>query len=308
MRYFLFKLLQSLSYASPKALLNALLPRATPVTTGTPVDRVAAFKRFIGDIERRGGGEIVPGFPNGADWLNAPPLRLDRELRGKVVVLDFWTYCCINCMHILPDLAYLEDKFAGKPVTVVGVHSAKFDNEQDTAAIRSAVLRYDIRHPVVNDRAMELWRALGVSSWPTLAVISPSGKLLVSLAGEGHREDLRDIITAALEYYEEQGVLDYSPVPQSLEKDKDPRLAASPLRFPGKIAIDGVHQRLFISDSGNHRIVVTDLDGKFITSYGGNGPGLRNGPASSAAFNRPQGLAYNPSQDCLYVCDTEKLS
>lgn len=277
----------------------------TSDTPGAPVDRVAAFKRFIGDLERRGGGEQVPEFPLGADWLNAPPLRLDRELRGKVLVLDFWTYCCINCMHILPDLAYLENKFAGQPVTVVGVHSAKFDNEQDTAAIRSAVLRYDIRHPVINDRGMELWRALGVSSWPTLAVVSPTGKLIVSLAGEGHREDLKDIITAALEYYGEEEMLDATPVPQALERDKDPRLTASPLRFPGKVAIDGIGQRLFISDSGNHRIVATDLAGTFIAAYGGNGPGLRDGDALSALFNRPQGIAYSAATDCLYVCDTD---
>jgi len=302
--------LQSLSYASPKALINALLPQPSPTSlqnpTDTPVDRVAAFKRFISDMENRGGGEVVPEFPLGADWLNCPPLRLDRELRGKIVVLDFWTYCCINCMHILPDLAYLENKFQGKAMTVVGVHSAKFDNEKDTGAIRDAVLRYDIRHPVINDKNMELWRALGVSSWPTVAVVSPTGKVIVSLSGEGHRRDLDDILTAALEYYGEKNMLDATPVPESLEKNKDSRLTASPLRFPGKIALDAKSNRLFISDSGNHRIVVTELTtGKFLTAYGGNGPGLRNGQGDFSAFNRPQGLAYSPATDSLFVCDTE---
>jgi len=302
--------LQSLSYASPKALLNALLPQPSPTSLqnpiDTPVDRVAAFKRFISDMEIRGGGEAVPEFPVDADWLNCPPLRVDRELRGKVVLLDFWTYCCINCMHILPDLAYLENKFQGKAMTVVGVHSAKFDNEKDTGAIRDAVLRYDVRHPVINDKNMELWRALGVSSWPTVAVVSPTGKLIVSLSGEGHRRDLDDILTAALEYYGEKNMLDATPVPESLEKNKDSRLTASPLRFPGKIALDAESNRLFISDSGNHRIVVTELStGKFLAAYGGNGPGLRNGPGNFSAFNRPQGLTYSPATDSLFVCDTE---
>jgi thiol-disulfide isomerase/thioredoxin len=302
--------MQSLSYASPKALLNALLPQTNPTSlqnpTDTPVDRVAAFKRFISDVESRGGGDIVPEFPVGADWLNAPPLRLDRELRGKVLILDFWTYCCINCMHILPDLAYLENKFQGQEVTVVGVHSAKFDNEKATKNIRDAVLRYDVRHPVVNDVDMTLWRALGVSSWPTVAVVSPTGKLLLSLSGEGHRRDLDDILTAALEYYGEQGMLNATPVPEALEKNKDSRLATSPLRFPGKIAIDAANSRLFISDSGNHRIVVTELNtGKFIASYGGNGPGLRDGPGDVAAFNRPQGLTNSSTTDSVFVCDTE---
>ncbi|KAL4547533.1 hypothetical protein Ndes2526B_g06777 [Nannochloris sp. 'desiccata'] len=301
---------KSLSYASPKALLNALLPQPSPTSlqnpADAPVDRVAAFKRFISDMENRGGGESVPEFPLGADWLNCPPLRLDRELRGKVVLLDFWTYCCINCMHILPDLAYLENKFQGKAVTVVGVHSAKFDNEKDTGAIRDAVLRYDIRHPVINDKNMELWRALGVSSWPTVAVVSPTGKLIVSLSGEDHRRDLDDILTAALEYYGENNMLDAHPVPESLEKNKDSRLSASPLRFPGKIALDAENNRLIISDSGNHRIVVTEMTtGKFLAAYGGNGPGLRNGEGNFSAFNRPQGLAYSPTTDSLFVCDTE---
>lgn len=89
--------LQSLSYVSPQALLNALFPSGGALAAGAAQadsgGRVAAFKRFIRDQERRGGGQAVPEFPAGADWMNAPPLRLARELRGKVVVLDFWTYC-----------------------------------------------------------------------------------------------------------------------------------------------------------------------------------------------------------------------
>jgi len=115
-----------------------------------------------------------------------------QDLKGKVVVLDFWTYCCINCMHVLPDLAYLENKYRERPMTVVGVHSAKFDNEKDSGAIRNAVLRYDVTHPVVNDGEMTMWRQLGVSSWPTLAVVSPKGRLIAMLSGEGHREVGRD--------------------------------------------------------------------------------------------------------------------
>ena len=80
----------------------------------------------------------APEFPAGLDWLNtSTPLRL-KDLRGKFVLLDFWTFCCINCMHILPDLAYLEEKYAGLPVMVIGVHSAKFDNESDQKNILSA--------------------------------------------------------------------------------------------------------------------------------------------------------------------------
>src|SRR5262245_14560079 len=97
-------------------------------------------------------GEVnAPDFATGLEWLNTEkPVSL-RELRGKVVLLDFWTYCCINCMHIIPDLKKLEAKYANQLV-VIGVHSAKFTNEKGTENIRQAILRYELEHPVVNDR------------------------------------------------------------------------------------------------------------------------------------------------------------
>ncbi|GIL63415.1 hypothetical protein Vafri_17433, partial [Volvox africanus] len=195
----------------------------------------------------------------------------------------------------------------GAPVTVVGVHSAKFDNEKDSSAIRAAVLRYDISHPVVNDRSMSVWAALGVSSWPTLAVVSPRGRLIAMLSGEGHRQDLEDLITAALQFYGEKGQLDGStPLPLALERNKtQPGAAASPLRYPGKIASDVAGGRLFISDSNNHRILVTDLNGRFIEQIGGNGPALGDGSFDSAALNRPQGLTFSPRRNQLFVADTE---
>lgn len=129
-----------MSFASPKAILNALFPPAAPPAPAAPTDRVPAFLRYIAAAEARG-PPTVPDFPAAADWLNAPPLSLPRELRGRVVVLDFWTYCCINCLHVLPELAALERKYEGQPVTVVGVHSAKFDNEKDSDAVQAAVLK-----------------------------------------------------------------------------------------------------------------------------------------------------------------------
>ena len=143
--------MQAMSFVSPKALLNALLPREDVSKTVTlSEDRVPAFKRYIADLEKRGGGEVVPEFPANAEWLNAPPLKLGRELRGKVVLLDFWTYCCINCMHVLPELADLERKYVDSPFSVVGVHSAKFENEKDSGSIRQAVLRLVSRPHLTN--------------------------------------------------------------------------------------------------------------------------------------------------------------
>ncbi|KAL0454634.1 UNVERIFIED_CONTAM: protein SUPPRESSOR OF QUENCHING 1, chloroplastic [Sesamum latifolium] len=254
----------------------------------------------------RGTATTVPEFPSKLDWLNTAPLQLRRDLKGKVVLLDFWTYCCINCMHVLPDLEFLEKKYKDKPFVVVGVHSAKFDNEKDLEAIRNAVLRYGISHPVVNDGDMYLWRELGVSSWPTFALVGPNGKLIAQVAGEGRRKDLDDLVKAALIYYGGKQILDSTPIPLNLEKDNDPRLLTSPLKFPGKLEVDVLNNRLFISDSNHNRIVVTDLDGNFKMQIGSTGEeGFRDGNFDDAMFNRPQGLAYNPKKNLLYVADTE---
>ncbi|KAK7397113.1 hypothetical protein VNO78_18280 [Psophocarpus tetragonolobus] len=301
---------KAMQYASPKAIWNGLFgviqPPLEQKEDNSRDDRIQQFVNYISDLESRGDAQIVPEFPSKLDWLNTAPLQFRRDLKGKVVLLDFWTYCCINCMHVLPDLDALEKKYKDMPFVVVGVHSAKFDNEKDSEAIRNAVLRYGISHPVVNDGEMYLWRKLGINSWPTFAIVSPGGKLLAQLAGEGHKKDLDDFVEAALLFYGKQSMLDNTPISLSLEKDNDPRLFTSPLKFPGKLAIDVLNNRLFISDSNHNRIVVTDLDGNFIVQIGSSGEeGLQDGSFDDATFNRPQGIAYNAKKNILYVADTE---
>src|SRR5262245_18761684 len=137
---------------------------AQPVAQEKPAQQDAAKNNGAGD------GRIkAPELEGGVAWLNtAGPIRI-ADLKGKIVVLDFWTFCCINCIHTLPDLAKLEQKYE-KELVVVGVHSAKFENEKVTENIRKAILRYQIQHPVVNDAEMKIWDRYGVRSWPTLAV------------------------------------------------------------------------------------------------------------------------------------------
>ncbi|KAL3638204.1 Protein SUPPRESSOR OF QUENCHING 1, chloroplastic [Castilleja foliolosa] len=300
---------KAMQYTSPKAIWNLFFgasnsPLGSKEESGNP--RIQQFVNYMSDLDKRGTATTVPEFPSKLDWLNTAPLQLRRDLKGKVVLLDFWTYCCINCMHVLPDLEYLEKKYKNMPFVVVGVHSAKFDNEKDLDAIRNAVLRYGISHPVVNDGDMYLWRELGISSWPTLALVGPNGKLIAQVSGEGHRKDLDDLVEAALMYYGENKLLDSTPIPLNLEKDNDPRLLASPLKFPGKLEVDVLNNRLFISDSNHNRIVVTDLDGNFKVQIGSSGEeGFRDGNFDDAMFNRPQGLAYNAKKNLLYVADTE---
>jgi DNA-binding beta-propeller fold protein YncE len=242
----------------------------------------------------------APEFPAGKEWFNSTPLTLAKELRGKIVILDFWTYCCINCIHVLPDLEYLERKYASMPVAVVGVHSAKFENERVSENIRQAVLRYEIRHPVVNDDEMALWRTIGVRAWPSLAVIGPRGNLLLMVSGEGNRDLIDTFISIALSWYPPE-TFRHDPLPIRLESQSSK--ASSPLRFPGKLAVDSDGKRLFISDSNHHRVVVTDLDGKFVDVIGSGRRGLTDGSFEEATFFRLQGLAFGEGK--LWVADSE---
>src|SRR5204863_7688180 len=176
----------------------------------------------------------APELEGGIAWLNTDqPLTLAR-LKGKVVLLDFWTYCCINCMHIIPDLKKLEAKYANQLV-VIGVHSAKFSNERDTSHIRDAILRYGIEHPVVNDAEFNIWRAYSVHSWPTLVLIDPEGHLVGTVSGEGNYETLDKTIGSLIQKFDGQGKLNHQPLKLALEKDK---VQDEVLSFPGKIVAD----------------------------------------------------------------------
>ena len=241
----------------------------------------------------------VPEFPSGAQWINTDRPLTMQELRGRVVLLDFWTYCCINCMHILPDLARLENKY-GDRLVVVGVHSAKFDGEKDTDNIRSAVRRYGIRHPVLNDRNFVLWKRLGVHAWPTLVLIDPDGVIVGQVNGEGNYEALDRTIEDVLSRqkgYEKA----LAPLPLKVE---DTETAASFLRFPGKVLADAGGGRLFIADSGHNRIVVADSGTGDVLSIIGSGvPGLKDGDFSDAAFSNPQGIVLAGKR--LFVADTD---
>ncbi len=240
---------------------------------------------------------LAPSLDGGTAWLNTSrPLTL-KELRGKVVLLDFWTYCCINCLHVLPDLKFLEEKYANELV-VIGVHSAKFDNEKLTENIRQAILRLGIRHPVVNDSRMVLWRKFDVHAWPTLVLIDPEGYYCGFVSGEGHRDTLDRAIRELIQYHRAKGTLNDQPLRWDLE-----RLAPTPLRFPGKVLADGERGRLFVADTGHNRIVVCSLDGRLLDVVGSGQLGRRDGPFELASFDHPQGLALVGER--LFVADTE---
>ena len=240
-----------------------------------------------------------PDLSGGLGWINtAGPIEL-ADLKGKFVVLDFWTYCCINCMHILPELKKLEQAYPNELV-VIGVHSAKFDGEVDSQNIRDAVQRYDIEHPVVNDARHAIWDRFGVQSWPTVLLIDPEGNAVWMTGGEVEFKTLDAVVSLGLPYYRRKGVLDETPLRFDLEAHKAKQ---TPLRFPGKILADEPSGRLFIADSNHHRIVITKLDGTLVDVIGSGALGAEDGDFAAASFNHPQGMAL--LGETLYVADTE---
>ena len=241
----------------------------------------------------------APELDGGTGWLNAAGEITLKDLRGKVVLLDFWTFCCINCMHVLPDLAFLEQKYA-QELVVIGVHSAKFENEKETENIRRAILRYEISHPVINDSEMTVWRKFGVNSWPTLVLIDPEGYYCGFVSGEGNRAGLDAVIQKVIAYHRAKGTLDATPVRFDLEREK---AKPAPLKFPGKVLADEPGRRLFISDSNHNRIVVASLDGKLLEVVGSGAIGRTDGPFDKASFDHPQGMALVGNR--LFVADTE---
>ena len=274
-------------------------PIKTSGSTGRPLQYFARnSQRPKGERPRDEERIIAPDLVGGVAWLNTSgPIHM-RDLRGKVVLLDFWTFCCINCIHTLPELAKLEKKYADQLV-VIGVHSAKFDNERNSESIRKAILRYEIKHPVVNDAYMRIWSTYDVNSWPTLWLIDPEGYLVGRGSGEGLAGALDKAIGELVAVHREKKTLSNEPLRFDLARFRD-RLD-SPLCFPGKILADAVGRRLFISDSTHHRIIITDLEGNKIAIAGTGEPGHDDGPFTQATFNDPQGLAVEGRT--LYVAD-----
>jgi DNA-binding beta-propeller fold protein YncE/thiol-disulfide isomerase/thioredoxin len=239
-----------------------------------------------------------------ATWFNTTqPLTLET-LRGKLVLLDFWTYCCINCLHVLEELKALEHKYEGRPLAVIGVHSPKFTNEENPDSVRQAILRHGIHHPVLLDQRRRVWDAYAVKGWPTLVLIDPKGYILGRVSGEGNLDRLDAAIAQSLEILEHAGILDEKPLPVRLDAAVPDDLATAPLLFPGKVLADEGSNALYIADTGHHRIVRTTLEGAEPLEIGSGEPGLTDGDFASARFRAPQGMALDSARGELYVADT----
>lgn len=221
-------------------------------------------------------------------WLNVERPVTAADLKDRAVLLDFWTYGCINCMQIVPDLEYLEHKY-GNGLLIIGVHSAKFKGEQGSSRILAAAKRFGLKHPVYNDSDFGVWNSFAVKAWPTQILIGPDGKEVARYQGEGHRAEI-DKALAGLDLKNNA-----TPVPVSSENDK------KILSFPARVFADQTG-KLFIADSGHNRILKTDPSGKILAAIGSGSRGDKDGDFKSAQFSNPRG--FSVSGDKIYIADT----
>lgn len=238
----------------------------------------------------------APELAGAGGWINTGGRDIAlADLRGKVVILDFWTFCCVNCLHVIDELRPLEERF-GDVLVVVGVHSPKFEHERDHAAVVAAVERYGVHHPVLDDPEMLTWQQYAVRAWPTLAVIDPEGYVVGQAAGEGHVDGLGRLIDELVAEHEKRGTLHRGDGPYV-----PPPAPETALRFPGKVAVTPTGTFL-VSDSQHHSLV--ELDGETVVRRIGSGTrGFADGDAENATFSEPQGILVLPSGDAL-VADT----
>ena len=236
----------------------------------------------------------------GLKWFNvSAPLPI-ASLRGRLVILDFFTEGCINCIHIIPTLRRLEERYPDK-VVVIGVHSPKFARERDPSSVGDAIERYEIHHPIIHDPKMTIWTAYGVHAWPTLAIVGPLGDLLGLIPGEPDPEKLLNAIGELLAKYSGAGSL--KPARLELQVPPEPK---GRFLYPGKLKpfpTTGPEKRWVLADGGHNQIVLLDDQGKELRRFGSGEAGFLDGPATVARFNHPQGLTASTTD--IFVADTD---
>lgn len=236
-------------------------------------------------------------FPEDVEWLNVDqPLTL-RGLQGKVVLVNFWTSCCINCMHVIPELNALMCDYAPEFVAI-GVHAARYSAERDSERLRDAIRRHEITYPVINDRDMRVWDAWEINAWPTSILIGPDGRLIARRTGEDVAGAFAESIQTAIQSVTRSGRANRTAISCGAER-ASPRDQA--LSFPAGILADDRSERIYISDTNNNRVIMADFDGEVIEVVGTGRGEFEDGAFDDACFHHPLGLALDGNM--LYVAD-----
>ncbi|KYQ53970.1 NHL repeat-containing protein 2 [Trachymyrmex zeteki] len=255
-------------------------------------------------IKRFENSGTIDDFPKDLEWFNVSKGLSIGQLKGKIVLLDFFTYCCINCMHVLAELKEVEKKISVEDgLVVIGVHSAKFTNERSSKNVLSAVQRYNIMHPVVNDVTLRMWRDMGIICWPSLIMLGPNGQPLAVFMGENHKDEILLYTKIAIAYFKTSKQISNHDLPLKLAHHLLPSFSKDHLLFPGKLTVLQLEQetKLVISDSGNNRIVITNEHGRVEHVIGGCNQGFKDGDFKNARFNSPQGVCV--LNNIIYVAD-----
>lgn len=140
----------------------------------------------------------VPPLNGQGEWFNSGPLQLSA-LRGKVVLIDFWTYSCINCLRTLPHLRRWHARFAAQGLVVIGVHTPEYAFERSPAGLAKAIERYGIRYPVMQDNAYGTWKAFHNQYWPAVYLVDRSGAVVFQHAGEGAYDQIEATLQRLLD-------------------------------------------------------------------------------------------------------------
>jgi len=227
----------------------------------------------------------APELTGRGGWLNTGGRQLAlADFRGSFLLLDFWTFCCVNCLHVLDELRPLEERFKDV-LTVVGVHSPKFAHEGVHESVVAAVERYDVQHPVLDDPELATWKQYAVRAWPTLVLVDPEGYVVHVASGEGHVDGLGRLLGELVAEHESKGTLRRGDGPYVA-----PPPSPSPLSFPAK-ALRLPDGTLLVSDSAHHSLVIldSDLEGDAVVRRIGSGErGREDGVEPS--FSEPQGM------------------
>jgi len=162
----------------------------------------------------------APDFKEIKTWFNSKPLKV-RELHGKVLLIDFWTYSCVNCVRTLPHIKTLHEKYKDRGLVVIGVQTPEFDFEKDDGNIRNALEKYGITYPVANDHDNATWKSYGNQYWPRRALVNGRGKIILEQVGEGGEHELEMGIIQALH---EIGVKGEFEIEKDMELTRDEKV------------------------------------------------------------------------------------
>ncbi|MDX1697111.1 MAG: thioredoxin-like domain-containing protein, partial [Thiohalobacterales bacterium] len=235
----------------------------------------------------------VPEFPEGLEWFNVDaPVALAGQ-RGRVVLLCFGSFSSIHCQHVLEDLNFLANRYR-KDLTIIGVHSTRFPAEMERSHVQKMLNKHHIRHPVIHDPELKLWKRYGIRDWPTQVLIDRDGYIVGALSGDGKRARLEEVID-----YQRKRESEFSASGSAAISIMQQPESPSTLSFPGGVLV--ARDRIYIADSAHNQVIVTSMQGNILRRFGSTSPGFLDGEGVSAAFNNPKGMALR--DQFLYVAD-----